>query len=167
MATQQGILSAQVTDAIGITATTDAFVEIDDTKTVAQLLSDALDYADTVQGLSQGNVTEYSVKVLVRITPGGPAAGDVEKGALFNFNNASDPYAQGYWIADVSPSILDTNGLINLTNTNVTNFITFMTTAHTVITVVTKGVRALSSLRDALISFRKHRKALTRKTKEV
>jgi hypothetical protein len=57
--------------------------------------------------------------------------------------------------------------LVDLTNTNVTDFITFLTTAHTVITVVTKGVRALSALKDALISFRKHRKPLSRKTKEV
>jgi len=167
MATLNGLLSAQITDTYGITATTDAFITIDDTKTIAQLNADALSWANTIQSLSQGNLTQYSAKIIVEETPGGPASGDVEKGGLFNFNNATDPYAQGYWIPDISPSVLDANGLIDLANVDVAAFITFLTTAHTVITVVTKGVRALTALKDALISFRKKRKPLSRKTKEV
>jgi hypothetical protein len=167
MATLQGLMTAHIVDAYGIDATTTAFVEIDDTKTVAQLQTDVHDWAIATSGLSQGNLGGYGVDVFTAVAPGGPAVGDVEKGGLFNFDNATDPYAEGYWIPDIAPAILNANGLIDLTNVGVTDWITFMTTAHTVITVVTKGVRALTALRDALISFRKRRKPLSRKTKEV
>jgi hypothetical protein len=160
-------MSATVVDTYGISATTDAFVTIDDTKTVAQLITDVGAWALLTQELSQGKLDQYRITVIG--TPVSPpaAAGDVEKGALFNFNNASDPYAQGYWIPDVKPSVLNASGLVDLSNTTVIDFVAFMTTAHTVITVVTKGVRALTTLKDALISFRKHRKSLERRTKEV
>jgi len=166
MATRQGLLSARFVDAYGITATTDAFITIDDTKTIAQLMTDVETWKNDTQFLSQGDCNEFSVRIIEVPSPSS-ADGDIEKGGLFNFDNATDPYAQGYWIPDIAPDVLDANGLIDLSNTHVTDWITFMTTAHTVITVVTKGVRALTALRDALISFRKHRKPLARKTKEV
>lgn len=165
MATIQGLMSAQITDAIGITATTDAFIEIDDSKTIAQLQSDVLSWANAVEALSQGNLTRYEVRTITDVTPVSAASGDVEKGVLFNFNNATDPYAQGYWIPDLNPAIQTSTGQIDLSNVDVAAFVTFMTTAHTVITVVTKGVRALTALRDALVSFRKRRKPESRRTK--
>jgi len=167
MATQQGTMSVRVVDSYGISGTEDVFVTIDDTKTVAQLLTDVGSWALLYQEMSQGSVPEYWVKVIGKPVSPATAAGDIEKGALFNFNNATDPYATGIQILDVKPSILNGAGLVDLSNTTVEDFITFVTTAHTVITVVTKGVRALTSLRDALINFLKHRKALTRRTKEV
>ena len=167
MATQQAVMSAQVTDTYGITATTDAFITIDDSKTVAQVIAEVGGWALLVQELSQGSVKEYSFRVIAPTVSPSTAAGDVEKGGLFNFLNASDPYAQGYWIPDIAPAVLNSQGLIDLTNTDVNAFIAFMTTAHTAITVVTKGVRALTALKDALISFRKHRKPLERRTTEV
>lgn len=168
MANIQGLVSVRVVDAYGIPGSTDYSVEIDDTKTVAQMVSDAIDLLNVELALTQGNEVETIVNVVAHSNGDpGPGTGDIEKGALFNFGNASDNYAQGYWVPDVNPSILNGSGLINLSNTDVAAFITFMTTAHTAITVVTKGIRALTSLKDALISFRKHRKPLARKTKEV
>lgn len=165
MATIQGLMSAQITDQIGVTATTDAFVTIDDSKTVAQLQADVLSWANAVEALSQGNLTKYEVRTITDVVPVSAAGGDVEKGSLFNFDNASDPYASGYWIPDINPAIQTSSGQIDLTNTDVAAFITFMTTAHTAITVVTKGVRALTALRDALVSFRKRRKPESRRTR--
>lgn len=167
MTTQQGIVSVQVTDSYGITGTTDYFVTIDDTQTIAALLTDVSSLKNQETALTQGSVNEWSVRVIQTPTTPLPGSGDIEKGAVFNFNNDTDHYAQGVFIPDIAPSVLNAQGLIDLTNANVTSFIAFLTTAHTVITVVTKGVRALTSLKDALISFRKHRKALARRTKEV
>jgi len=167
MATRNGVVSIGVADAYGIEATTPYFVTIDDTKTVAQLMTDVLDLVEQETLLTQGDLNQASVTIVALSGSTSSALGDVEKGALFNFSNASDSYATGYWIPDVNPVILNSSGLIDLTNADVTAFITWLTTAHTVITVVTKGVRALTSLKDALISFRKHRKPLSRKTKEV
>jgi len=167
MAVVNGIMSLRVVDSYGIDATTDANITIDDTKTVAQLMTDVGSWALLVGEMSQGMVNEYWVKVHAAPVSPHAADGDIEKGALFNFNNATDIYATGFQVPDVNPSILNSSGLVDLTNTTVADFITFMTTAHTAITVVTKGVRALTSLRDALINFLKHRKALSRRTKEV
>jgi hypothetical protein len=118
--------------------------------------------------LTQGVITrvKYILDQPTDFDPSG-AVGDIEKGALFNFSNATDRYAYPIFIPDVNPSILTTAGLVDLTNADVTAFITLVTTAGTVITAVTKGVRALTGLIDALISFRKHRKPLARKTKEL
>lgn len=168
MATVQGVVSVRLVDHYGISGTTDYFVTIDDTKTVAQMVTDVVSLLDAELALTQANEVEAVVEVVAhKNSDPGPGTGDIEKGALFNLLNATDSYSQGYWVPDVNPSVLNANGLIDLTNTDVTAFITFLTTAHTVITVVTKGVRALTSLKDALISFRKHRKPLSRKTKEI
>jgi len=167
MATKNGTMSVRVVDAYGIDATEDVQITIDDTKTVAQLMTDVGSWALLYQEMSQGGVSDYWVRVIGQpVSPVTPA-GDIEKGALFNFNNAADTYATGIQVVDVNPSILNGSGLIDLTNTTVEDFIAFVTTAHTAITIVTKGVRALTALRDALINFLKHRKALTRRTKEV
>jgi len=167
MATVQGIISTHIQDAYGITATAPVFVTVDDSKTIAQLVTDALAYEGEVQGLSQGTVTKTTVELFAHVvTDPSLGTGDIEKGGLFNFENATDPYLQGYLIPDIAPSVLNSQGLIDLSNSNVTSFVTWMTAAHTVVTVVTKGVRALTALKDALISFRKHRKPLSRKTKE-
>lgn len=167
MAQKNGIMSCRIQDAYGISTTTEAQITIDDTKTVAQTAIDVGAWALLVQEMSQGAVTDYWFKVMDVPVSVPEAAGDIEKGALFNFSNASDGYATGWQLPDVSPDILNAAGLVDLTNTTVQDFITFMTTAHTAITVVTKGVRALTGLIDALINFRKHRKPLTRKTKEI
>ena len=168
MALVNAVLSAEYQDSYGIASTTNASATVDDTKTVAQMITDVIDWENTVSGLTQASEIKSTIRLTAhQNSDPTPGTGDIEKGSLFNFNNASDGYAQGYWIPDVNPSILTSTGLIDLTNTNVTDFITFMTTAHTAITIVTKGVRALTALRDALISFRKHRKPLERKTKEV
>jgi hypothetical protein len=169
MAAVNAVMSAHIVDRYGIPGQSAAFISIDDTKTVAQLATDVGSYVNEIQNLTDGAVVKGSV--LIELPGSGTlpsaAIGDIEKGGLFNFNNATDSYAQGQLVPDISHLVLNGAGLIDLTNVNVTNFITFMTTAHTAITIVTKGVRALTALRDALISFRKHRKPLTRKTLEV
>src|SRR5215831_429249 len=98
MATQQGLMSAEVTDRYGITATTTAFITIDDTKTIAQLLTDVNDWATDLNPLTAGNITKVNVRIEGTALGTGAGAGQIEKGGLFNFDNASDPYATGYWV---------------------------------------------------------------------
>lgn len=169
MAVHQGSASAIVQDAYGITGQSQYTITVDDTTTVAQLATWASGLAGVIGdgNMTQGRVNRVEVRLVFAegedtTTP----AGDIEKGGLFNFKNATDTFAQGELIPDINPAVLNANGLIDLTNTTVTDYITFITTVTTGITVVSKGLRALSGLIDALISFRKHRKPLTRKTKE-
>jgi len=163
-----GIFSAEVVDAYGIPGQIFVNIEFDDTKTLAALHSDLVSWASTMQALTQGVITKVKFTD-VNETGGDPATavGDIEKGALFNFSNATDGYAYGVLIPDVNPAILTTDGKVDLTNADVITFISLLTTAGTVITAITKGVRALTGLIDALITFRKHRKPLARKTKEL
>lgn len=168
MASRNGLFTVGIVDSLGIVGTAPAQVSIDDSKTLSDIITDLSLYSNKVAALTQG-VVMYS-KVSVKLETGNDpstAVGDIEKTAVFNFANTTDPYAQAQIIPDVNPAVLSADGKINLSNSDVTAFITFMTTVHTAITVVTKGVRALSALIDALISFRKHRKPLSRKTKEL
>jgi len=168
MAQIPAVVSVHFVDAYGIPGQSPYFVTLDDTKTIAQLDTDLSSLIVDVAALSQGVATSI-VCIITRPTGIDPttALGDIEKGGLFNFNNAADSYATGLLVPDINPSVLTATGLIDLTNAAVVAFITYITTAHTVITVVTKGVRALTALRDALITFRKHRKPLARKTTEL
>lgn len=167
MVSYLGTMSAEIEDAIGIVGTAPAFVQIPEASTLTQIAADVFEYAAAAQALTAGSLKRVNVRLNFEVADPPAATGDIEKGALLNFNNAFDAYAQGQFIPDVAPAVLNAQGLLDLTNADVTGFIAFMTTAHTAITVITKGVRALTSLKDALISFRKHRKPLSRKTKEV
>lgn len=162
-----GLLCITWLDGYRIPGSWSTNIQVDDTKTVAQLIADAGTGGGLTDALSQGHMIRTEVRLFQAIENDTPGAGDIEKGGLFNFNDAASPYADGNFIPDINPAILTAGGLIDLTNATVTDWITWMTTAHTAITVLTKGLRALTSLRDALISFRKHRKPLARKTKEV
>lgn len=169
MATYQGSLSAQILDEYGIPGQTQVTITVPDTATVAQIATDVNNFLQDTQALSDGVVMTGRIVLEFPLSGADPtlATGDVEKGGLFNFNNLVDTFATGVLVPDLASAVLNASGLIDLTNADVQTWITWMTTAHTAITVVTKGLRALSALRDALISFRKHRKPLTRKTKEV
>jgi len=169
MATYVGTMSADIVDKYGIPGQIPLTVNIPDTATLAQIASDVASFVADSQPLSQGTVMGATLKLNFPRAGADPTAalGDIEKGALFNFNNATTTFATGILVPDVAPAILNASGLVNLANSDVVTWITWLTTAHTAITVVTKGVRALTTLRDALIAFRKHRKPLSRKTKEL
>lgn len=168
MALLPAIFSATVVDSYGIPGQILVNVEVDDTKTLAQLSTELASWASDMAPLTQGIITKVTFK-LVNETGVDPstATGDIEKSGVFNFSNATDAYAYPVLIPDVNPAILNAAGTIDLTNTDVTTFISLLTTAGTVITAVTKGVRTLTGLIDALVAFRKHRKPLSRKTKEL
>lgn len=168
MTARQGTMTYHIVDKYGIPGQTSVTVSIDDTTTVAQVLTDLSSFSNDLSTLTQGVGVKESV--LIEIPTGNDpstALGDIEKGALLNFANATTTFKTGIYIPDVAPAILNGSGLIDLTNTDVQAFITFVTSVHTAITIVTKGLQALTALVDALLSFRKHRKPLSRKTTET
>lgn len=169
MTNVNGFMSAHIVDQYGIAGETGVVITIPDTATIAQLRTDVTSFVTDTQNLTQGAITDATVKLEFAGSGVAPstATGDIEKGGLFNLNNATDSYATGVLVPDLNPSVLTGAGLIDLSNASITTWLAYLTTAHTAITVVTKGIRALTALRDALITFRKHRKPLTRKTKEL
>lgn len=168
MALLPATASFTIVDDYGISGQAFMNVKYDDTKTLAQLNTQLASDASTVAALSQGIITHVSFTITQEtgVDPTS-AVGDIEKGAIFNYDNTVDPYAYGILIPDVSPSILNADGLVDLANADVTAFESMITTAGTVLTYTDEGTNDLTGLRDTLITFRKHRKPLTRKTKRL
>ena len=169
MANYVGVMSAKILDRYGIPGTSPITIKVADTETVAQLATTAADFVTVVQDVTDGVVADCVVTLTF---PGSGEAldsgtGDIEKGGLFNFTNAETPYLWGILIPDLAASVLSSGGLIDLANTSITALIDYVTTSHGGVTVVNKGLEALTALADALITFRKHRKPLSRKTKEI
>jgi len=155
-------------DKYGIPASTLFNIKVADSKTLAQIQTQIAADLTVTNALSQGVPisSTFSLRVLTEIDPS-TAVGDVEKTALFNFDNGTDAYAYGVDIPDVNPSILDVNGLVDFTNADVTAFIDQLTSAGTAYSYTEEAGNPLTAARDALISFRKHRKQLSRKTKKL
>lgn len=155
-------------DAYGIPAAVLFNIKVADSKTLSQIQTEIAADLATVTALSQGIPisSSFTLRVLTDIDPS-TAVGDVEKTALFNFDNGTDSYAYGVDIPDVNPTILDVNGLVNFANSDVVAFTDMLTSAGTAYSYTEEAGNPLTAARDALISFRKHRKQLARKTKKL
>ena len=170
MATQFGHVSIQYLDALGVTVSSPVYVDIDDTKTVAAALADASTIAQAVDNITDAQITEVKL-VIVGGMPGAgksaPVAGsEVERTGLFNFSQTGSPYKYGVDIPAMAEAKI-VNGKIDLTNSDITNFVTVLTTAGAVLTAVSTAIKTLVRLKDALLTFRKHRKAESKRSFEV
>lgn len=170
MATRFGHVSLQLLDKLGVTVSTPIYIDIDDTKTVAALLGDAQALAGAVDAVTDSQITEVRVSIVGPLPGAGkssPAStAENERTGLFNFSQTGSPYKYAVAIPAIKEAAI-VNGKIDLSNTDVANLITVLTTAGTVITAVSTAIKTLVALIDALISFRKHRKAESRRSFEV
>jgi hypothetical protein len=170
MATQFGQVSVQLLDALGVTVSMPLYIDVDDTKTIAQLITDATAAGTQVDSVSDSQVTKITVSLNaplaggLKTTPN--ATAENERTGLLNFRQTGSPYKFGVDIPAIAEATL-VNGKIDLSNAQIAAFITFLTTAHTVFTYVSTAIKALISLVDALLTFRKHRKAESRRSFEV
>jgi hypothetical protein len=159
------ILSATIQDAEGILATNKIYVDLDDTKTIAQLRTDGHSYLEALDNITDGQIIRAHVAVPIAL--GGtvktsPVAGsNVESTGLFNFSQVSSAYKEGVDVPAIAQATI-VSGHIDLTNTDIQNWINFITVASSVVTVVSKFNNVLQALLDALRTFRKHRRQLIR-----
>ena len=167
MATKNGIASYRMLDKLGVVVSMPVYVKIDDTKTIAQMLGDANLIGQQIDPISDSQILDYSIAVTGNAVSGAkssPAAtAENERTGLFNFSQATSPYRFG---VDV-PAIADTKisgGKINLADSDILAFIAALTAAGTALTPESTSLYTLSALLDALISFRKHRKAESRRS---
>lgn len=167
MTTRNGVMSVHFQDAYGVEGTSTVNILIDGTKTVDALVADLLTLSGVFVSLSQGLELKETLSLSFGTVGEGVPVGDIEKGTAWNFGDAASRYATGVFIPDVEPAILDANGLVDLTNVAVGDFIAYMTTPFTVVTVCSKDQRPLTTFKDVMVAFRKHRKALERRTKEA
>jgi hypothetical protein len=168
--TQPAQLSYTLLDELGTKASSAFPLMIDPAMTVAQLVTATTAFADLLDAITGGAIISGSSSLLfgtLGAKDGTPAAGSrVEQTGVFNFNNAVTAYRFG----EIAPSLADSKisgGTINLVDSDVSAFVTAMTAAITGGGVHTNTARqTLTSLRDAFLSFRKHRKQLTRSSLE-
>lgn len=163
-------LSVQLTDSLGVTASVPYYLSIADTQTIDDLntaMAAILTDLDAVTGAVIANAT---VNIDVTL-PGGikatPIAGsEVERGALFNWSQLGIKYKFGILVPALRSTLI-VNGKINLADAAVSAWNALMSTIGGDVDWVSTANIDLEVLRDALIVFRKHRKAESRRSFEV
>lgn len=169
MATIKGHLSFQILDGLGVVASTPQYFDIDDTKTLAQIITAAQDYITTMDAMTDGQILGVSLDAGVTLptVKSAPVAGaEVERGGLFNWGQANVKYRFGLLFPALSQSLI-VNGKIDLGSAPVLALISNVTAIGGALDYISTGGNLLLGLTDALITFRKHRKAENRRSFEV
>lgn len=167
MAVKHGHISYRMLDKLGVVVSMPVYVAVDDTKTVAQVLTDANLIGQQIDPISDSQILDFAVSLSGNSVSGGkssPAAtAENERTGLFNFDQATSPYKFGVDVPSIADSKI-TNGKINLTDSDILAFVSALTAAGTALTPESTSLYTLVALLDALISFRKHRKAEARRS---
>lgn len=170
MTARFGHVAVTFLDALGVSTTQAYYVDYDDTKTIAAAVGEAQSLAQDLDNVSDSQITEVKLQIVGTLPGAGKSApvstAENERTGLLNFSQTGSPYKYGVVIPAIADSKI-VNGKIDLTNTDITNLITLLTTAGTVFTYVSTAIKALAKIVDALLSFRKHRKAESRRSFEV
>lgn len=170
MADVTGLISMQVTDYLGVTVSSDLPIKSVDTNTLATLVTQIQGYQTVFDDVTGGQITRCRVSFDVPLTAGlkdAPVSGDeVEMTGLFNYRQTGSVYKYGIDIPAIAASVI-VDGKIDLTNAAIEAFDAWLKIAHSQVQAVSKYALLLASMADALISFRKHRKAQTRRSLEV
>lgn len=170
MANLEALYSISLEDYLGVPTTHDIYLQMPDTVTLATLTTVLTGYQDLIDVISGAQIMQTTLKV--RIPNSGtnktsPVAGDeAEKTGLFNFSQSVTPYKFGVDVPAIAETLI-TNGKIDLSASAITTWIAWLTAAHSGVQAISKFVYTLTGLLDALISFRKHRKAETRRSLET
>jgi hypothetical protein len=170
MAQVNGLMSLEVLDYLGVTTSFDLPITVTDTTTLATLATTAKAFQVVADAVTGGQITRCQVKLdtgLDVTLKSSPITGDEnEKTALFNYSQTGSPYKYGIDIPAVRETLI-VSGKINLSDAAVEAFDAWVKIAHSNIQAVSKYGLLLIAMVDALISFRKHRKAETRRSIEV
>lgn len=172
--TQLANFSLTVVDELGTEAADTFYASLDVTQPISALTTAWNSLAQTIDAVTAGQITKGHVQILMNpAAVSGPslktspvAGSRVEQTGIFNFSNAVTTHRWG----GIVPALNSTkivSGKINLVDTAVAALITFLTTVLTVAQWVTNNQQQLTALRDALISFRKRRKQLSRSSIEI
>ncbi len=159
-------MTFNLVDANSTKGSTNIQLNIDDTKTIAELLGDIQDMGLLVDGMTGAAIENMAVTINANLVGGkGDPSPDIDlnQTMTLNFSQSGNPYAQGIVIPGVA-DFLVVGGKIDLTATQITNFITYVQTAQTALRVVGRAFSALVDLLDALLSFRKLRRASSRRS---
>jgi len=158
-------------DKLGVEVSMPLYVRLDDTKTLAQVLTDANLLGQQLDPISDSQITDFEVRIKngsgVSGGKSSPAAtAENERTGLFNFSQSTSPYKFGIDVPSIADSKI-VNGKIDLANADIAAFIAAMIAAGTAATPESTSLYTLLALLDALLTFRKHRRAESRRSFEV
>jgi len=168
--TQYALFSYSVIDELGTKANITLPAMIDPTTgTPAALSTEWVAMGDDIDAIVGAQITGGAVSI-VKVPDGGwksaPVTGSrVEQTGLFNFTNATSKYKYGIDIPGLSNDTIAA-GKIDLTNTDIGNFINELVSTFTGGIWSNVSQYPLVALADALLSFRKRRKQLSRSSFE-
>jgi hypothetical protein len=170
MAEILGHISVQILDSLGVTASAPYYVQFDDSEAAADIDTAAAAILTDLDAVTDGQIVAASLVYSIPL-PGGlkssPVAGsEVERGGLFNFSQDGIKYKFGVLVPAFKTSLI-VNGKINLAATAVSTFLAIWTAIGGDLVPVSTAGRLLEVFKDALVVFRKHRKAENRRSFEV
>ena len=173
MANIAGHFSATVVDGLGTEASTVAYFSVPDTATLAAVHTALDSWVIGVGSCLDANVTKNSIRLTPGVTSGytantGTAFDNsrVEQTAVLNLSNASSPHRFGMALPGVSDSLI-TNGKLVIVTGAINTLIGILTGAVAGGNYTNNAQQNLVALIDAIISFRKRRKQLSRTSFEV
>ena len=169
MAARQGHIGLTVVDGLGTKANTDFYIALDDSKTLAAMVTDAQALCVAVDATLDAKVT--GCRITVDYQPSGmkanpTSASRVEQTGLINFSNDSTSRKQGVVLPGLKNAAI-VGGKINLADTAVAALIAFIKASGTSGTWANFAFQTLVDVLDAILSFRKHRKSLSRTSFEL
>lgn len=170
MANLLGHTSVTIADSLGVSASVPFYLQFPDSSTLAQVNTAIQAILTDLDDVTDGQILRATIEIDA-ILPGGlksgPVAGsEVERGGLFNWYQTGIKYKFGVLVPALAASVI-VDGKINLGDTAVTTFLALITAIGGDAEWVSTAGRLLTTLADALIVFRKHRKAESRRSFEV
>ena len=161
MANIFGQYSVSFVDYLGVPVSHLIFFECTDSTTLADLETVFNNYNTLLQNVSglKGLKTTISVNGPIACWSSAPTAGDEsEKTGLFNFAQTGSSYRYGVDVPGLDEAVI-TDGKIDESISAVTSFHDWFLSVHTGVTPKSAYNLPLASVRDTLITFRKHRRA--------
>lgn len=170
MAIKHGRVSFRIQDKLGVITSMPIYLSIDDSKTVAAAIIEANILGQKVDGVTDGQILDFGISIDGGHVSGAKSAptstAEVERTGLFNFSQSTGPYRFGVDVPALALSLVS-NGKIDLTASPVTAFVAAMIGSGVAVTPESTSLYTLAALLDALITFRKHRKAENRRSVET
>jgi len=169
MASLKSHISVKILDDLGVTASAPYYITVDDTQTVASINVLIQDIITDLDAITDGQILSVSLDVDVPLptVKTAPVTGaEVERGGLFNWSQANVKYKFGILVPAFKKSLI-VDGKINLSDAAVIAWNDLMSTIGGHVDWISTGGNLLSAFTDALLVFRKHRKAEARRSYEV
>ena len=169
MGTLQGHMGLTIVDGLGTKANTDFYIALDDSKTMADAVTDAQALCAAVDATLDAKVESCRITIDYRpndMKASPTSTSRVEQTGVVNFSNDTTARKQGVVLPGLKNAAI-VNGKLNLADTAVAALIALIKSAGTSGTWANFAFQQLVDVLDAILSFRKHRKSLSRTSYEV